>query len=187
MILNETTQIIQAELSAGRFKHTQGVAQTARELALQFGADPDKAELAGWLHDIAKEYKAQKLLEEARRFNLEIDFIEIKSPQLLHARVGAELARERFGINDDEILDAIRQHTLGKPNMSLLEEILFVADATEPGRPETWAGPIRQILKEKGLRAAILKSCENTIKEVVEKHFLLHPLTVQTYNFYLHA
>ncbi len=172
-------------LSPNRFKHTLGVAQTARELAIKLGADPLKAELAGLLHDIAKEYKAVQLLESARKFCIVISNIDRISPHLLHARVGACIAREQFNIKDSEILSAIAQHTLGKANMSLLEQILFLADAIEPNRPMEWAEPIRLELKERGLTSAIVKSCQITIKEVAEKGFLLHPITVETYNFYL--
>lgn len=172
-------------LSQGRFKHTLGVAETAQKLALEFGADPQKAELAGLLHDIAKEHKPLQLLEEAEKFHISINNIDKISPHLLHARVGAFIAREQFQIKDSEILNAIAQHTLGKANMTLLEKILFLADSIEPNRPPEWAEPIREELKQKGLIPAIVKSCQITIQEVVEKGFLLHPITVETYNFYL--
>lgn len=172
-------------LSAGRFKHTLGVTETAQKLALQYNADIYKAELAGLLHDCAKELKQKKLLQEALRFDIELNDIDRAAPHLLHARVGAHYAKELYGVNDPEVLGAIAQHTLGKPEMSLLEEILFLSDAIEPNRPSEWANSIRQTLKDKGLEAAIVKTCENTIHEVVEKKRLLHPLTVETYNFYL--
>ena len=172
-------------LSSSRFKHIEGVALTAKELAVNYGACPEKAELAGWLHDIAKEYKAKQLLDEACRYKLSLDPIDKLSPHLLHARVGSQIAKEKYFIVDIEVLYAIEQHTLGKPNMSILEQILFIADAIEPNRKSEWADPIRNKLKSDGLNAAIIQACKNTIHEVIAKGHFLHPLTVETYNYYL--
>ncbi len=172
-------------LSSSRFKHIEGVALMAKELATTYGACPEKAELAGWLHDIAKEYKAKQLLDEAERFKLNLNLVDELSPHLLHARVGAQIAKEKYSIIDTEILSAIEQHTLGKPRMSILEQILFVADAIEPTRKAEWADPIRNKLKSNGLNVAIVEACKNTIHEVITKGHFLHPLTVEAYNFYL--
>lgn len=185
--LSQIQTDLSKSLSSGRYKHTVGVAETAKNLALKFGVDPQKAELAGWLHDLAKEYKNDDLLQEAARFRLSLHPIDIASPHLLHARVGACLAEEKYGVDDRAVLDAIAQHTLGRPLMSPLEEILFVADAIEPSRSPLWADPIKERLESAGLKAAVLKCCQSTIEEVVKKGFLLHPLTVETYNFYLKA
>jgi nicotinate-nucleotide adenylyltransferase len=184
-LIEKIKQDLSQSLSAGRYKHTIGVAETAKNLALQLGADPNKAELAGWLHDLAKEYKASKLLEEAQRLQIKLDEVDYLSPALLHARVGALLAKETYSISDEEVLLAIAQHTLGRPNMNLLEKIVFLADIIEPGRPREWSQPILEELETKGLNAAVIKSCQSTINEVTQKNLPLHPLTVQTYNFYL--
>ncbi|MDX1918277.1 MAG: bis(5'-nucleosyl)-tetraphosphatase (symmetrical) YqeK [Candidatus Caenarcaniphilales bacterium] len=181
---------LRAKLSSGRFKHTEGVANTSRELALKYGADPEKAELAGWLHDIAKEHKTKELLERAELYGLIVDQVDLDSPALLHARVGAKIANEVYRIADPEILQAIACHTLGSPDMCLLSEIVFVADAIEPNRPISWAEPIREALQRGGLSGAILLACKRVIIDLLEGDSTgggrqIHPLTIATYNAYL--
>jgi predicted HD superfamily hydrolase involved in NAD metabolism len=106
----------------------------ADRLAQQHGEDPRRARLAGMLHDLARLYSAQQLVEECEAREMPIDAFERRNPIVLHARLGAELARERFGVNDEGVLQAIRRHTLGAPGMSRLEAIVYVADGLEPGR-----------------------------------------------------
>lgn len=176
---------LQKHLSAGRLKHILGVTETAINLAIKYGADPEKAELAGLLHDCAKEWKKEALLKEAQAHNLIWHEIDVLNPHLLHARVGALIATEEFGIKDTEILNAITQHTLGKPDMSLLEKILFVADIIEPNRLPAWSEPVKTALEKNGLNSAIIVSIQATLQAIINKKALIHPLTITTYNFYL--
>lgn len=176
---------LKSSLSNGRFIHVQGVAKTARELALKYGANTGKAEIAGWLHDIAKELKDEELIQKAEKAGFKIIDEEKDSPHLLHAKVGAELAKELFEIEDPEILGAISQHTLGKPNMSKLEEIIFISDAIEPSRPQSWKEAIVRALEERGIESAIMTCCQQSIKEVLSRKTTVHPLTIDTYNYYL--
>ena len=117
-----------------RFAHTLGVARFARRLALRYGADAERALLAGMLHDLARLYPAERLLAECEARAMRIDAFERAHPTVLHARLGAELAREQFGVNDEPVLAAIRKHTLGSGTMSTLDVIVYLADALEPGR-----------------------------------------------------
>jgi len=117
-----------------RFGHTLGVARLARRLALRHGADSRQALIAGMLHDLARLWPAQRLLDECEARGMTIDAFERANPTVLHARIGAELAAERFGVNDEAVLSAIRKHTLGSGSMSALDIIVFLADALEPGR-----------------------------------------------------
>lgn len=132
-----------AELRAGvtravdqreRYAHCVRVARLAERLAAAHGVEPSRARLAGMLHDLARLWPKQKLLHECERRRLDVDGFERRNPIVLHARVSAELARENFGVQDAEILEAIRLHTLGAPDMSPLCAIVFLADALEPGR-----------------------------------------------------
>lgn len=182
---DEIKQIMSQSLSEGRFQHVLGVVECAYQLAEQYGADPKKAALAALLHDCAKELKPQILLQEAERYELPLDKVDRSNPHLLHARVGAQKAKEYFAVHDENIVNAIASHTLGRPGMTLLEEILFLADAIEINRPSAWAYPIRSVLKTEGIKRAVLKTCQQSIQEVVSRQVLLHPLTVETYNFYL--
>ena len=117
-----------------RFAHTLGVARLARRLARRHGADAERALLAGMLHDLARLWPGERLIAGSKERGLHIDAFEYAHPTVLHARLGAELARERFGVTDDAVLSAIRLHTLGAPSMTALDEILYLADALEPGR-----------------------------------------------------
>ena len=117
-----------------RYAHILGVARFADRLAHVHGEDAARARLAGMLHDLARLWPPQRLLEEAKLRGLPIDDFERANPIVLHARLGAELARENYGVEDPAVLSAIRSHTLGASQMSRLDEILYLADALEPGR-----------------------------------------------------
>ncbi len=117
-----------------RFEHTVRVARLADRLAQAHGEDPQRARTAGMLHDLARLYSAERLLRECAQRGLTVDAFERRHPIVLHARLGAELARERFGVTDETVLQAIRRHTLAAPDMSRLDAILYLADGLEPGR-----------------------------------------------------
>lgn len=117
-----------------RFAHTLGVARLARRLALRHGADAERALVAGMLHDLARLYPAERLIAECETREMRIDAFERAHPTVLHARLGAELAREQFAVNDEAVLAAIRKHTLASGTMSVLDVIVYLADGLEPGR-----------------------------------------------------
>ena len=117
-----------------RYAHILRVARTAEALARAHGADPAKARIAGLLHDLARLYSGERLLRECTERGMAIDDFERANPIVLHARLGAELARTDFGVSDEAILSAIRKHTLAAATMSPLDEILYLADGLEPGR-----------------------------------------------------
>ncbi len=117
-----------------RYAHVVRVARLADRLAQRHGENPARARLAGLLHDLARLHSADALVAECEARGLAIDGFERRNPIVLHARLGAELARERFGVDDEGVLDAIRRHTVGAPDMSRLDAIVYVADGLEPGR-----------------------------------------------------
>jgi predicted HD superfamily hydrolase involved in NAD metabolism len=117
-----------------RYGHILSVARTAVRLARAHGADPAQARVAGLLHDLARLYSGERLLRECTERGLPIDAFERANPIVLHARLGAELARDWFGVEDEAILSAIRKHTVAAATMSPLDEILYLADGLEPGR-----------------------------------------------------
>lgn len=159
-------------LSPDRYAHSIGVMETAVELAKIYGADIDKARIAGLLHDCAK--NLDDIYECSHDLGVELDEFELKSPPLVHAKLGAEIAKIRFGITDAEILDAIRWHTIGKENMTLLEKIVFVADLTEPGRTYPDAKPLRE-LANKNLDEALYKCVKATIEINQKRGNPVHP------------
>ena len=114
-------------LSKSRFEHTLGVEFTAASMAMKFGADIDRTELAGLLHDCAKCIDDEEKLEECKKYNVQLTTIEKRNPFLIHSKLGAVYAREKYGVDDEEVLSAIRCHTTGKPDMTLLEKIIFIS------------------------------------------------------------
>ena len=125
---------LRSVLKKKRFEHTLGVRYTAGALAMCHGVDLKRAQLAGLLHDCAKHYTDEQLLQTAKKNNIEVSSAERRSPQLLHAKMGALLAKQEYGVEDEKILNAIRFHTTGKPDMTDLEKIIFIADYIEPNR-----------------------------------------------------
>jgi predicted HD superfamily hydrolase involved in NAD metabolism len=117
-----------------RYEHSVRVARCAENLARRHGVDPGKARLAGMLHDLARLYSAERLLREARARGFAIGAREREHPVLLHARVGAALARELFGVQDRDVLSAIEKHTTGADDMTPLDCVVYLADSLEPNR-----------------------------------------------------
>jgi predicted HD superfamily hydrolase involved in NAD metabolism len=143
-----------------RYAHTVRVARLADRLAQRHGADAHKARVAGLLHDLARLFGAERLIAECEARSMPIDAFERRNPIVLHARLGAELARERFGIDDEEVLSAIRRHTVAAPTMSQIDEIVYLADGLEPGRdyPEREAFEALAFSDLKAAMFAVLRS-----------------------------
>jgi len=127
-----------------RIAHCTGCESQAVLLAMHWGEDPDTAAIAGILHDITKNMDKDKQLLLCEKYGIILDNYEVENPALLHARTGAALSRELFGISD-EIYEAIRWHTTGKPDMSRLEEIIYLADFTEPTRDFEGVDVLREL------------------------------------------
>lgn len=125
---------LQESLKPDRFDHTLGVAYTAAALAFAHGADAEKALIAGMLHDCAKCMSHEEQVKICEKNKIEISDVEKKNHSLLHAKVGMYLARTKYDVYDTEILNAIRWHTTGREDMSLLEKIVYIADFIEPNR-----------------------------------------------------
>ena len=117
--IEKISKKLMKELDEDRYRHTQGVMYTSAALAMRYGADLKKALLAGLLHDCAKCIPGHTKIKMCEKYNLEISEIERKNPSLLHAKLGAYLAKDKYDIEDEEILMAIRSHTTGRPGMSL--------------------------------------------------------------------
>lgn len=125
---------LEKELKPDRFEHTLGVAYTSASLAFAYGADVEKALIAGFLHDCAKSMTHDEQVEVCEKNNIEMTEVERKNHSLLHAKVGMYLAQKKYDVHDEDILNAIRWHTTGRENMSLLEKIVYIADFIEPNR-----------------------------------------------------
>ena len=181
MLKKEIENYISSSLTDLRYRHTLGVAQTAVKLAGLYGVDSNKAEIAALLHDIARDFDDSLLLENCRKYNIEPDETERAVPALLHGRVGAEIAAERFNITDGEILDPVRYHTTGRKNMTIPDEILFLADMIEPGRDFPGIAELRE-LAFKDLDLAVLAGLDSTINYVIERGLTIHPASIEARN-----
>ncbi|MDF0556280.1 bis(5'-nucleosyl)-tetraphosphatase (symmetrical) YqeK [Kamptonema sp. UHCC 0994] len=168
-----------------RIEHILGVEQMAAELAILHSIDAAKAQVAGLMHDLAKYFKPRLLLEMAKTEGLELDSVLEAAPHLLHANVSAAVARDEFGVQDEEILQAIANHTLGRPSMSQLSCIVFVADALEPSRGNSPELEVMRSLSQKNLHAAVWQTCDYSFKYLLETRCLIHPRTILTRNWAL--
>lgn len=173
-------EAVKQALPAKRWDHTVGVMQTSVELAKRYGADPDKAELAGLLHDYCKYWPAEKQRKVIEENGLPKDLLRYDSP-LWHAPVGAFVVSREFGIRDEEVLDAIRYHTSGRERMTLLEKIVCLADYMEPGRDYPEVGRIRQ-LAEISMEKALVAGFDSTIQYLISKGQIVFPLTLMARN-----
>ena len=168
-------------LSPKRYLHTCGVVDAAQDLAIRYGADPEQACLAGWLHDITKECSIPEQLEMCGRFGIALTDLEKRSPKLWHAKTSAGYAKECLGIEDPVVLDSLRYHTTGRANMTVLDKIVYLADYIEVNRTFDGVEEVRALIDE-GLDAMLLQAMKQTIEELLEKSAPIHPDTFLCYN-----
>lgn len=168
-----------------RFEHTLGVTYTSICLAMKYGADIEKAKLAGLLHDCAKQLPSDKLIKICQKNNISISEVEYKNPFLLHGKAGTVLAKKKFKIKDEDIINAIFNHTTGRPNMSLLEKIVFVADYIEPGRSSAPNLMELRKLAFEDLDLCLLKVLEGTLNYLNKNKDSIDPSTQKTFDYYL--
>jgi len=175
---------LKLSISPHRYKHSENVMEVAVKLAKKYGADASKATIAGLLHDCAKGKSTAELLELCKKFSIEVDEYKKLHPELLHDEVGAFIAKTDYGIEDEEILNAIRFHTMGRENMSLLEKIIFIADYIEPGRNFPGVETIRKLAYE-DLDKSILQALDTTLIYLIRIGAIIHPDTVKTRNYFI--
>ncbi|HWT74225.1 MAG TPA: bis(5'-nucleosyl)-tetraphosphatase (symmetrical) YqeK [Mobilitalea sp.] len=171
-------------LSQSRFLHSIGVEEVACDMAVIFSYDMEKAGFAGLLHDCAKYLSDQQLLVKCEEYHLPVSETERKCPFLLHGKVGAAFAQKIYGVEDEEILTSIVYHTTGRPAMSVLEKIIFIADYIEPYRK-----PIPRIDEIRSaayldLDLAVVMTAENTLKYLKNSGSVIDTLTIETYEYY---
>jgi predicted HD superfamily hydrolase involved in NAD metabolism len=180
----QAIETIRLRLSENRFKHSLEVAELAMEMAKTFGIDQEQAYLTGLLHDYAKGISGKELLIIASDNNLIEDEVDKLVPDLLHAPVGAFLLRKELEIDDEEILKAVRCHTLGAFEMSILDKVIFLADMIEPGRDYPGVDRLR-CLAMRNLDEGMLFGLESTIKYCIDSRRILHPRTILVRNKFL--
>ena len=175
----EIRKNLKKKLDPGRFEHTLGVASTCQALAMRYEYDLHKAELAGLLHDCAKRFDNETMMEKCLKREIPMTDSEIRDPSLLHAKLGAWYAREKYGVEDEEILNAIACHTTGRVGMTLLDKILYVADYIEPRRYKAKNLPEMRKLAFIDLDLACFSITESVLKYLESTNCPIDTTTVE--------
>lgn len=171
-------------LQKKRYEHTIGVMYTAASLAMCYGTDTEQALKAGLLHDCGKYGSGGEQLKRCHELKIELTEAEKKMPALVHAKLGAYYARNLYEVTDVEILNAIRYHTTGRPGMTMLEKIIYIADYIEPGRPLiSGLAEVRRIAF-RNIDRAVFMASGNTLNYLKNSEKCIDPVTVDTYEFY---
>ncbi|MBP3468137.1 MAG: bis(5'-nucleosyl)-tetraphosphatase (symmetrical) YqeK [Lachnospiraceae bacterium] len=177
-------KILSKQLDPKRYEHTIGVAYTAAALAMRYHADVEKAYLAGLLHDCAKCIDTDEKLALCKKYKVKLSEFEIENPFLIHAKLGSCLAEKKYEVSDPDVLSAIRYHTTGKADMSLLEKIVFSADYIEPGRKMI---PGLEEIRETifvDLDRAVYMILEGTMRHLKNKDQPIDQASIDAYEFY---
>ncbi len=206
-LLDNSISWVQERVTAKRFEHIKGVAQAGEYIAskLPLDLDKDKIALACWLHDSCKELKASELVLQAKRFGLNPSKFEEENGHLLHGPVAAMTVKEKWNIDDKDILEGIAEHTLGMAPMSLFSQVVYLADALEQSRPFDFVMPIwnelglvpyfesnnslaLDITKKEAelcLAKAMLKASDASIDHLLKVQKPIHPRAVDVRNYFL--
>ena len=182
--LNNIRKQLYKELDRNRYYHTMGVMYTAASMAMSHNVDIDKALYAGLLHDCAKCISDNNKLKLCKKYGLIVTATEQNNPGLLHAKLGAYLAKEKYKIDDNDIIHAISSHTTGRPGMSDLEKIIYIADYIEPGRKLLPNMPEVRTLAFRDLDQCLYRILEDSVKYLESSNKVIDPTTKETYLYY---
>lgn len=173
-------------MDSQRYRHTIGVAHTAAGLATVYGEDVGRAYVTGLLHDCSKGMKTSGQVALANELGIELSESEKRIPALIHAKTGAYLAKVKYGIKDEEMISAITYHTTGRPEMSLLEKIIYISDYIEPNRDKQPRLDLIRKMAYKEIDKALVMILEDTVGYLRSKDpESVDPMTEKTYKYYL--
>lgn len=175
---------LKSKLDTMRYEHSVSVSYTCIALAMRYGFSLEKAELAGLLHDCAKRYTDNELIARSQKHGLSLTESELKAPAVIHAKYGAWMARNKFGIQDEEILSAIQCHTTGKPGMGILDKILYIADYIEPRRYKADNLPQIRRMAYEDLDQTMYAILKGTLEYLQRKGGCIDPMTLQAYEYF---
>lgn len=175
---------VQEHLDKVRYEHTLGVMYTAGAMAMRYQVDLEKALVAGLLHDCAKCLSSDKKIKLCEKYNITISDSERRNSGLLHAKLGAYLAYSKYDIEDQEIIDAITYHTTGRPEMTLLDKIVYIADYIEPNRNEAPNLPEVRKLAFVDIDECLYLILKDSLAYLQTKSEVIDPMTEQTYLYY---
>lgn len=175
---------LKSRLDPMRYEHSLSVSYICIALAMCYGCDIGKAELAGLLHDCAKRYTDNELIARCEKHKIPLTAAERRAPAVIHAKYGAWMAKHRFGIIDEEILSAIACHTTGKPGMSILDKILYIADYIEPRRDKASNLAQMRSLAFQDLDQTMYEILAGTLDYLAKKGSSIDPVTQETYQYF---
>ena len=175
---------LKSKLDPLRFEHSVSVSFTCTALAMRYGYDIQKAELAGLMHDCAKRFTDSELIQKCQKHEVALTEAEIKAPAVIHAKYGAYLAENKYGIHDPEIISAIACHTTGKPDMTTLDKILYIADYIEPRRDKADNLPQMRHLAFQDLDKTMYEILKGTLEYLGKKGNSIDPMTLQAFRYF---
>lgn len=181
LTIEKMQQLLEESLAPKRFKHSVNVYKTALELAKAHKLPVEKIAVSALLHDCGREVPTKESAAKADALGIAIDEVERSQQILLHAKLGAYYAREKYGVTDEEILDGILYHTTGAAGMSELAKVVFLADMIEPGRDFPGVEELRKAAR-KNLDKAMLMAYSNTMRYLLDGGLLIHPHCIDGYN-----
>lgn len=183
MTVKDYEKIISKRMKEARLRHSKNVAKEAVRLAKKYGADVQRAEIAGILHDATKETPEAEQMELIERAGIVLTDLEMSSHKLWHAISGAAFAKVEMGIDDPDIINSIRYHTTGRADMSLLERVIFIADFTSAERDYDGVDRMRKVA-DKDLDDACLEGMSFTIADLAQQKLTIAPDTFSGYNWF---
>lgn len=181
---NQIRKTLKKRLEKGRYEHTKSVMYTAGCLAMAHGYPIETAMLAGLLHDCAKCIPNDEKIRLCEENEIPITRVEYESPYLLHAKLGAYLAETEYRVKDPQILHAIKVHTTGEPDMSVLDKIIYIADYIEPRRDKTSNLDVVRKLAFRDLDLCMANILKDTLKYLSSRGGSIDPMTKMTYDYY---
>ncbi len=182
--MKDISKKLQKILKPERFEHTIGVMYTAAALAMKYDVDIEQAMYAGLLHDCGKHCSAKDQMKLCKEYNIKLTESELEMPALIHAKLGAYLAEHKYKVKSPEILDAIRYHTTGREEMTMLEKIIYIADYIEPKRKMIPALPKVRVAAFTNIDEAVYICAGSTISFLEGTNRPIDTLTIKTYEYY---
>ncbi len=172
---------LKENLNEHRFNHSINVADKCLYLAKKYGCDEQKAYFCGLIHDICKNETKENMLQMFNRFGIILDNVQMEVELLWHSIAGSVLIQEKYGICDEEIINAVRYHTTGRSDMTMLEKIVFLADIISDDRAFDGVDKLR-IISEKNLDLAVFEALKSSIDNLTSKNAPIHIDTINAYN-----
>lgn len=172
---------VKSKLSEKRFNHSEYVVKRALEYAQVYNVDFNTVKLVAISHDIAKELTRDEINEYVKKYNIELDEIEKTNGDLLHQKIGAYICKYEYGFTED-MFNAVRYHTTGRANMSILEKIIYTADATEESRKYCYSTYVHIIKND--IDQGVLEICKWVINRLIETNKVVHLDSIECYNYY---